>query len=1302
MGERGNAPAPAAALRLIKLRGLCEDEPPVGGPLPHTSTLVALCLWALLPVTAVPALPAPEQLACQSAVAKQGRLLFKRQLKALASCEDRIAAGSLTTDTDCALEGRTSGRLESARRMLRGVIARGCRDGVVAGMEFGGQCAGVGTAAALASCLITTHEQGAAAVIALAYDPATPRTCSGGAKDGQRCARTADCVGGACVIGEEERECTSALAGSLGALADTRQGVLQRCKRQIALGALPPGTDCIASGQAVLDRSFGRARTALRAVCGAGVAERLAFGGACAHQSDPDALAACGNCAIGRQADAMVLAQYATAARGGAASARRVTDPADCIGGPLSRCRPDDYLLSNERIRIVVQDLQRNLFGIGQFGGQIIDADLVRSQGPDRDNFEEWSISLNIESTAHYTNLTIVNDGSDGGPAILRASGVDDLLDFINASSVVAAFNGALPASADDADIPVSITTDYVLEPGVNYVRAATTVRNLGPTALRIFFGEYINGSGQVELFQPGYGFGEALVASSCPTDKPNVCNFIAFSGENEGAGVSYGYVHELPGSSTFTRDGVVVPQLQVEILFALIGLAQPPFTLQPAGEPDDQLTLTRYFVVGDGTVSSITDARNDIQCLPTGRLEGTVTAGGAAAAGADVAVLGRPADGPGIAALTRNVVTHTRTDASGRFALTLPPGPYDLIANLDGSPYEANRDTPTVHPVSIAIGSTTALNLALPGTGSLRVTAADQNGAPLPAKVSVVGFDPSPDPLNSQSLFGIVNNRTAVFGERFQDGVPYGVSAAFFLGPDGTAEPRPLEPGTYEVYVSRGPEYSLASAPVVITAGETEQVDATVERVIDTSGFIAGDFHVHSIESPDSDVPRIARVLAMLGEGVEFFASTEHDNIVDFQADIEALGAVDLIGTTPGEEITTFDYGHFNAWPTSIDPTQVNGGAVDHGGAAAPGHDYPSAGAYSETPAEIIALARAAAPGAGNTVQINHIHSHFGLDGGSGLAIDTGLTPPASRVPAAARRLNPAMTNLFSGDFDALEVWIGDDRSQMLTNFLGQNAGDWFNLLNQGFVRSGLADSDTHNRFINAAGFPRTMVAMPTDEPGMLSGLADTVSANVNAGRAIGTNGPMLRVAIRAASTGQTASLELGDPTAIRTTDGAVEITVQIESPAWAEFDRVEYYVNSPTKRTARTNVQTGAGAVTVNRYAIMPDFVQNKGTDFEVEAVSVPGTTSSRLQATTTLDLVNLTRDIWLVVMVKGTDGISRPLYPVLPNGLRTASNRTLADLLDGNLGEDGVTALAFTNPLFVDVDGGGWTPPGVRIAP
>jgi hypothetical protein len=749
------------------------------------------------------------------------------------------------------------------------------------------------------------------------------------------------------------------------------------------------------------------------------------------------------------------------------------------------------------------------------------------------------------------------------------------------------------------------------------------------------------------------------------------------------------------------------VPQLGVEVVLALIGAASPPFALQPTGNPGDTLEFTRYFVVGNGTVSAITDARNEIECLPTGRVEGVVTVGGTPVANADIAVYGNVAEGPDLGALSHNIVTHTHTDSLGAYSFTLPAGNYNLVANDDGAPYEGGLSTPTQHSLAVTAFGTNTQNIALPATGALQVLVTDENSDPIAAKVSVVGFDPSPDPLNHQTVL-IVNNTTGVFGERFEDGLPYGVAQTIFIGPTGDSGVLPLEPGDYRVVVSHGPEYSIDPIDVTITAGATQVVNAKVEHVIDSSGFISGDFHVHSIESPDAEVTHTERVTTMLAEGVDLFATTDHDHIVDFQSTIDDLGADSLISTVPGEEITTFDYGHFNAWPLTVDPNLVNGGAVDHGGAAPDGQDFPSYGNYSLSPAQIIAAAHAL-PDNG-TVQINHIHSFFGLDGGSGLAVDTGVEPPQSGVPPAARRLDPSLTNLFSDTFDALEIWIGDNRDQIYNNLLGTvptgaggNIGDWFNLINQGIVRTAVADSDTHNRIKNVAGFPRTMVASPTDDPGSLRAIASTLSASVNSGHAFGTNAPMVRVTASATSTGQTGGLGYGQPTTIATTDGDVDLTVDVQSPTWAEFDRIEYYINPATTRRTLMNLQTGAGPINVNRYSITPDEVQNAGSEFTVNTVPVAGTSSSRLQATATLHLTGLTEDTWVVILVRGTDGISHPMFPVLPNDLKQATNTTLADLNDGNLGEDGITALAFTNPIFIDADGvPGWMAPGVQVDP
>jgi len=1291
-----------------------------------------ICSFAFSPAGAA---LTSDQLVCQGKVAKSGRSYVKTRVKVISACQDSINAGDLAVGTDCTVEAKAAPKLTKAEQKLRDKIAAGCTDAVVAGLDFGGLCAGVATVTDLADCQLEEHIAAADAVTTATYDDGrrlclgganaglvctvaadcpssscvldrTVGACVGGANNTLACRETTDCPGGACALSEAQQDCAKALGKQLGKLEAKRQGLLQSCKKSVGKGKLPLTTDCVALAQAKIDKAMSKTVASIEASCPDAVTATMKFGGACDLETDGASVAACGTCTVNRGADELILSEHGSSAHGGTAVLKQITNTADCVGGPMSRCRLNDYVIRNDKIRVIIQDIQRNLFGVGQFGGQIIDGDIVRTSGPDRDSFEEWSVSLNIESTAHYTALTIVNDGSDGGPAILRATGVDDLLDFINPSSVVAAFGFPLPASANDTNIPVTVSTDYILEPGTNYVRVETTVQNLSAALLKIFFGEYINGSGQIEMFQPGYGFGEPLVGTSCPVaGHRNLCNFTAFSGIDDADGVSYGYVQTNPGSSTFTTSGVHVPQLQVEVLLALAGLAQPPFGLQPSGNPGDSRTFTRYFVVGKGNVSDVSDARNEIACLPTGTLSGTITAGGNPAVRADIAVLGNPADGPGLAAVSRNVVTHSYTDDNGKYSLTLPPGTYNVIANLDGSPYEGGLGTPTQHPITIAAFGTQTVDVALPATGAIRVTAQDQNADPIAAKVSVVGFDPSPDPLVTQPVPFVGTQTTGVFRERFQDGLPYGVTKAIFVDPSGDSGVLPIEPGNYQVYTSHGGEYSLHSAPITVTAGATQTVNATVEHVVDTTGFVAADFHVHSIDSPDAQVSHRDRVGTMLAEGIDFFATTDHDFRSSFQPVIDAMGATALIGTTPGEEITTFDYGHYNAWPVTVDPNQVNGGAVDWGGAAPDGLDYPSAGNFDLPPVDIFALAHASAPGASNTVQINHIDWFFSVNSGTGgMGIDSGVVPPQSApsaVLAPARRLNPSISNFFTDTFDAMEIWIGDNRTEMFTNFIGQNSGDWFNLMNQGIVRPGVADSDTHNRVLNVSGLPHNMVAMPTDDPGQLSGLADTISANVNAGRSIGTNGPMVRVTATAASTGQTASLALGSPTTIATTNGAVDVTVDVQSPTWVEFDRIEFYVNSTTTRTT-VSKETGNGPVSVKRYSITPNFVKTAPADFTVNTEPAPGTSSNRLHATTTLSLTGLTEDAWIVVMVKGTDGVSRPLYPVLPNDLKTVGNTTLAQLTDGNLNENGITALAFTNPLFIDVDGGGWSAPGLQIAP
>ena len=1006
-----------------------------------------------------------------------------------------------------------------------------------------------------------------------------------------------------------------------------------------------------------------------------------------------------------------------------------VTRASQLIEGPLAFGRLGDLRIYNDKIQVIIQQLGRKAAGIDLYGGNIIDADRVRANGSERDNFGAWAPGVNIENTANYTSLVVLNDGSNGQPAVIRATGPDDLLDFVNGSSVVAGFGFAFPTDADDHDLPIEIQTDYILEPGKEYVKVETTVTNLDPINAfndngtlghhKLFFTDYLNGSGQIDLWQPTYGFGEPLVTSHggvanfMPCTSLGSCDpqdMVAYVGVDGAAGLSYGYITDVNGTTSFSTSGVTVPLLGQEAVFTLIGAGSPQFGLEVAGNIGDHFTVTRYFAVADGGVEAIATIRNDILGVATGTLTGSVTSGGAPVANADIAVTGTAVAGVPLGSTpVKNVVSHTRTATDGRYSLPLPAGSYTVQANKNGR-FAA---TPASAPTAIAVGFSTTQDFTVPAAGAIHVTVTDENNVPIPAKVQLVGSDPSPDPRNTQSILGLINNNMGVFNELFEDAPQFGIADAIVADKNGDAGVLEIEPGSYQVVVSRGPRYSAFTQNVTITGGATTTVNAQIAKVVQTPGFVLSDFHVHGILSPDSEVTQQERIATQLAEGNDFFTPSEHEIRADYTPFIQAMGVQNLIATAPSAEITTFDYGHFNSWPVTVDANAVNGGTVDWGRAGVtPGQDFPSYGNYNLLPQEIYAAAHADPKP--NLIQINHMRSHFNTDG---LDIDTAVTPPLSHTLGASRRLNPAVPNYFDDGFDALEVWIGTDgRNGDQLHFVGENLGDWFNMLNQGIVATGVADSDTHERKttqINA----HTLVASTVTDPALLWTEDENLAQSVVMGHALGTNAPFMTVTVTTPL--GTAGLTTGANTMIATNDGTATVDVSVKSPMWAPFDKVEFYVNN-----APQAYDHDAKPATRNRYRVIPNHVVNVTPTLVNDYPSIPG--AQHYEATAQLNLVGLAQDAWVVVLARGTDNVSQPLFPVIPNSLVgkacannpckscttdtqcpastcTVTNQTLGELTDGNMNQCGVLSLAYSNPLFIDANQNNqYDPQGVFLTP
>lgn len=941
----------------------------------------------------------------------------------------------------------------------------------------------------------------------------------------------------------------------------------------------------------------------------------------------------------------------------GLASAVVISDPGELIEGPLAHGQIGDFLLANDVARFIIQDAnKRDMYSVGGFGGNIIDAELVSNPG--NDNFLEMQPIVNLETVINATSAEIVNDGSDGGPAIVRTCGPDDVLDFVNPSTVLEDSGFPVPASGDDVDQDVEACTEYVLEPGASALEVITTYINTGNGQERLFLGDFINAAGEVEQWASSIdgGIGERLTAD---------VGAMAFFGYGEAEGVDYSHV-TIPDptkdyiSSYFATNGVTAVLHSHSVTFAIL-TGNPQFTIQSGRST----TVSRFFGVGDGSGANAIELENKVKSIVAGTVSGCVTVGGAPAPGARVTA---GIDGGGFIEAVSNVWT---TDSAGCYEGTLAEGDYVLAAWREGAPYQGGGSTPGLNPVTIANGTPATQDIALPASGTLEVSVVDQDANPVPARITVVGIDPSPEVVTPLASSGGVFRDT-------NDTKPFGIVRAAYTDATGNVSIE-VEPGSYQLIVSRGTEYSIDSSPLTITGGATTVVAASIAHVIDTTGFISSDFHVHGIASADSHVSQTDRVMQFAGEGVDNVIMTDHHVHTDLLPRIAALGFSSFITSMIGEEITTWDSGHYNAYPMTIDASRPSGGSTDWGVAAPAGEDFASLGSYIADPDEVFALATAGPNStAATTMQINHIDSHF-----VPLQIDTSAVPPSAALDAAGRvrfRMDPAGGELFF-PFPALEVWNGDNRTQQ-SNFLNDRIGIWMNLLNQGIITTALGDTDTH-KFTNleSAG-ARSWTASPTDDPAAMDP-AD-VAAAVDDGLLIAGQGVFVTTrAIDNDTPSNVADLTLSGANGITLVDPAAgfDLEVTVQAPNWVDFDTVEIYANAST-------IPSPTPGAAPELFSATPTATLTAGSDFAIGSVAVTG--GSRQEAVITVPFTGLSDDLWVVAVVKGTDGVSGPMFPVYPAQLNTGTNTTLANLLDGNVGEGGTMALGFTNALYIDADG------------
>jgi hypothetical protein len=367
---------------------------------------------------------------------------------------------------------------------------------------------------------------------------------------------------------------------------------------------------------------------------------------------------------------------------------------------------PGDYVLANDKLAVVIEAPGPS-DGYDTFGGKILAFDAIGEDGrpAGRSRFVETLLAMSIE-TVDAKSVSVLNDGSDGKAAIVRATGPLAAIPFLD---------GLLGALFPSYGLEAAF--DYLLEPGSEKLLVRFGVANpseepvkfaLGPTSYEMHGFFHYNHN---QIFAPGFGF-------SKPTGKLDWVGFVA------------------PGEWSFAWRPAGGEQLGFD--FEVSGFQ---YTIGPGFEaPPCAVTFSDHVeVIGGGPdADGLLAAIRRVDGAPAWRaVSGSVEdAAGVPIAGAWVHLL--DADG--------KYLSRSRAGSDGSFAVQAPDAPAKLVASVRGYPSGETE---------LAAGATSA-KLVLGSAGRLHVVATETgSGIGLPVRIQVI---PVVAPAPTPGSFGLLD----------------------------------------------------------------------------------------------------------------------------------------------------------------------------------------------------------------------------------------------------------------------------------------------------------------------------------------------------------------------------------------------------------------------------------------------------------------------------------------------------------------------------------------------------------------
>ncbi len=336
---------------------------------------------------------------------------------------------------------------------------------------------------------------------------------------------------------------------------------------------------------------------------------------------------------------------------------------------------------------------------------------------------------------------------------------------------------------------------------------------------------------------------------------------------------------------------------------------------------------------------------------------------------------------------------------------IPLPRGAYRARANFFPAVCE--------EALVVGLGDENSCLIQNPAEGKVKVKIIDSKGEFVPGKVAFIGLSPTKTPYFSP-------------GDPIESGREWETFKNSCYPQEEGKEVR-LPVGTYLVYASRGPEYSMDKKVVEILKNEKQELTFVIDRVLKTPNLIAVDPHLHTNKS-DGRVGIAERIKSVVAEGVDVAVATDHNYITDYIPTLKRLGLNKYLAVIHGNEVSTRGVIHYNAYPLTYKPEEENNGAIH---------------LVAEEPSPLFRASRKKDPEA--ILQVNHPRYESRSDIGY---FDNYKIDPESAAFALEN---------FDISFDVLEIL--NEPYLHPTNSVAIQ--DWLNLLNRGYYFPLMASSD-------------------------------------------------------------------------------------------------------------------------------------------------------------------------------------------------------------------------------------------------